>query len=78
MYYEKIVKESKNANPSRDVINNYLNIEFPTRGNWIKIAIPEYRSQEFFKTYPCFSDPIEVWFSRSAEFCGDFKTILPK
>ena len=26
MYYEKIVKESKKANPNRDVIKNYLNM----------------------------------------------------
>ena len=63
MYYGKIVKESKKANPNRDVINKNLNMEFQARHNWIKIATPEYRNEEFFKRYPCFSDPIEVRFS---------------
>lgn len=63
MYYEKIVKESKKANPNRDFINNYLSVEFPARRNSIKIATLEYRSEQFFKTYLCFGDPIEMQFS---------------
>ena len=38
MYYEKIVKESKKANPNRDIINNYLNTKLQARRDWIKIA----------------------------------------
>lgn len=68
MYYQKFVKESKKANPNRDVISNYLNMESPARRNWIEIVTLGHRSEESFQTYPCFtdprfSDPIEVQFS---------------
>ena len=60
-YYDKIVTESKKLNPNKKLLNYYLNLEFPSRRNWINCTKPEYRCAEFFKTYTsCFSEPFKV------------------
>lgn len=56
------MKESKKLNPDRVKLNNYLNMEFPARRDRIKLGTQEYRTEGFFKMYPCFSDPVEVRF----------------
>ena len=50
-YYDKIVAESKKQNPKKKLLNYYLNLEFPSRQNWVNCTKPEYRCTEFFKTY---------------------------
>ena len=60
-YYDKIVAESKKQNPHKKLLNYYLNLEFPSRRNWINCTKPEYICANFFKTYTsCFSEPFEV------------------
>ena len=60
-YYDKIVAESKKQNSNKKLLSYNLNLEFPSRRNWINCTKQEYRCAEFFKTYTsCFSEPFIV------------------
>lgn len=61
-YYKSLMKEWEKAKPNNLAINAYLNKEFRARRNWVRSIKSQgaARSQEFFQTYPCFKDHVEV------------------
>ena len=59
-HYEKLIAESKKTKPNANIINIYLNKEFPARRNWLQHLDGENRVEIFMEAYPCFSDHQEV------------------
>ena len=44
------------AHPNKWTINSYLNIEYPSRRNWVRAISSEIRASKFFESYACFKN----------------------
>jgi hypothetical protein len=48
------------SKPNVEIINLYLNKDFPARREWLLSTAAQTCCEEFFLKYPCFQDHIEV------------------
>lgn len=47
-------------NPNENVVNCYLNKEFPSRRKWLMNISAEERAAKLLEVYPCFKDHVKV------------------
>ena len=59
-HYNALKREMEKKNPNEDVVNFYLNKEFPSRREWLKEIGAEERAVKLLEEYPCFEDHVEV------------------
>ena len=59
-HYNALKREMEKKNPNEDVVNFYLNKEFPSRREWLKEIGAEERAVKLLEEYPCFKDHVEV------------------
>lgn len=59
-HYNALIKELRKSKPNVLVVNTYLNKEFLSRRNWLRITPADYRCEKFCKIYTCFKNHVEV------------------
>ena len=59
-HYNALKREMEKKSPNEDVVNFYLNKEFPSRREWLKEIGAEERAVKLLEEYPCFEDHVEV------------------
>lgn len=59
-HYIQLKKEVEKKKPNVDVVNLYLNKQFPARRAWLQMIPAEQRCKAILNDYPCFSDHVEV------------------
>lgn len=59
-HYSALDKEQRKIKPKPEVLNKYLNLDFPSRRDFLTALPKVERVKKIFEMYPCFRDPNEV------------------
>ena len=59
-YYQLLDKEQRKRQPKKEVVNQYLNLEYASRRRLIQATKRECRPAKILDSYPCFKDANEV------------------